>query len=465
MQIAQKLYEGMPLEDQSTPVALITYMRTDSSRIADVAIKDVRSFIKSTYGNTYLPPKSRVYSKEKAQDAHEAIRPVDVTRTPDDVAPYLDARTLKLYRLIWNRFVACQMKPAEYAQRQVVINADPYTFKATGSSLLFDGFLNVYNTEEEEKNTSKIPSDIAEKMALELKKVDPKQHFTQPPARYTEASLVKKLEKEGIGRPSTYATILKRIQERAYTNLDKKKRFVPTELGFTVTRLLKKHLQKIMDVSFTANMEEDLDKVAHGDIERDKVLNDFYTDFSEMLKSFDSEIGKKQTEPTDIACPECKDTNVVIRHGKAGAFLGCPNYPDCTHTANFERTEDGNITVLAKKSAEEIAEERKKNETSITCPECKEGILVIRSGRSGPFLGCGKFPKCRYTANFKRSEESDEIELIENKKPTAKPASKKSTKKKSTSKQASTKKSSTSKTTGTKQTKTTAKKSEEKITQ
>ncbi len=289
MQVAQKLYEGVSLGDPSSPIALITYMRTDSLRVADTAIKSVRTYINKTYSKEYLPPKANIYSKKgkgKAQDAHEAVRPVDVNLSPQSIKKYLAPDQAKLYTLIWQRFVACQMKPALYAQRVIVIKGGDYTFKATGSTLMFDGFLKVYGVEEDDKDKVKLPANIKAKQSVDLSKVEPKQHFTQPPPRYTEASLVKEMVKEGIGRPSTYATILNTIQARDYTKLDEKKRFVPTELGGAVTKLLVENLPHIMDTKFTAHMEEDLDKIASGELERDKLLKSFYKKFQEDLKKF-----------------------------------------------------------------------------------------------------------------------------------------------------------------------------------
>lgn len=389
MQLAQKLYEGVPLQDKDTPVALITYMRTDSMRISDVALKDVRGFIQKEFGKDYLPGKSHMYAKKgKGQDAHEAIRPIDVSLTPEKVAPYLESGMLKLYTLIWQRFVACQMSPAEYAQRQVVIAGGPYQFKVTGSTLLFDGFLKLYaeDEEDEKEKTAVIPKDLQEKSPLNLNKLDPKQHFTVPPARYTEASLVKEMEKEGIGRPSTYATILKTIQARAYTQLDERKRFVPTELGMAVVKLLDEHLPKIMNISFTAHMEEDLDKIAQGELDRNKLLLDFYKDFSKDLKKFGGEKTQRPSEETDITCPECKKHKLVIKFGKAGAFVGCGGYPDCKFTSNFERLEDGTIKLLEKQEPTLLDE---------ACPQCGKP-LQRRVGRYGPFISCSGYPECKY---------------------------------------------------------------------
>ncbi len=386
MQLAQKLYEGIPLEDPTSPVALITYMRTDSLRISDVALKSVRNFVNKEYGTDYLPAKANSYSKEKAQDAHEAIRPIDVNATPEKISQYLEKDLAKLYQLIWQRFVACQMKPALYAQRQVVIVGEPFTFKVTGSTLLFDGFLKVYNDEDEESDEKKniIPPEVKEKMALSLKKVTPKQHFTQPPPRYTEASLVKEMEKEGIGRPSTYATILKTIQAREYTTLDKK-RFVPSELGMAVTKMLTDNLPKIMNVKFTALMEEDLDKIAQGKLNRDDLLFAFHKAFEKDLKAFGVE-AKRSAEPTDITCPHCKKGTLVIRFGKAGSFLGCNRFPECSFTANFKRLEDGTIELIKPKEPEIIHEK---------CALCGKQLRQV-IGRYGPFISCSGYPECKY---------------------------------------------------------------------
>ncbi len=387
MQVAQKLYEGMPLQDSDTPVALITYMRTDSLRIADSAITSVRNFISKNFDKEYLPSTPLQYSKGKkavnAQDAHEAIRPISVELKPQDVTKYLGKDAAKLYELIWKRFVACQMKPALYAQRTVTIIGDIFTFKIVGSTLIFDGFLKVYKDEDEDQKV-KIPKSLAAGLPVGLDKIEPKQHFTQAPPRYTEASLVKDLEKEGIGRPSTYATILSTIQARAYTELDDKKRFVPTELGFAVTNLLAKNLPKIMNTKFTAHMEDDLDKISQGELERDKLLNEFYSNFKDDLKKF-SETDSAPKE-IDMLCPTCQKHNLSIRFGKAGEFLGCTNYPDCNFTSNFTRTEDGKIELKA--TVEPVLLDEK-------CPKCAKPLREM-VGRYGKFVSCSGYPECKY---------------------------------------------------------------------
>lgn len=397
MQIAQQLYEGIPLDDPKSPVALITYMRTDSLRLSDTALKQARTFIERNYTKEYLPSKATVYEKSKskgkkdvaAQDAHEAVRPIDISLTPQQVSRYLPKDAARLYELIWQRCVASQMKPAEYAQRQVTLLGDKYTFKATGSTLIFDGFLKVYGVEEDdEESKSVIPNTLKEKADTVLHTIDPKQHFTQPPARFSEASLVKELEKEGIGRPSTYASILSTIQARSYTTLDTKKRFTPTELGMTVTKMLVDNLPKIMDPKFTALMEQDLDKIANDDMDRDKLLREFYKDFQEDLATFRGKEGKgrRAPEPTNVECPECKQAKLAIRFGKSGEFLGCMNFPECSFTCNFKRNEDGTY---------ECTEAEKPKILDKVCPQCSKPLREI-VGKFGPFISCSGYPECKY---------------------------------------------------------------------
>lgn len=404
MQLAQQLYEGVPLEDASTPVALITYMRTDSLRLSDTALKQARDYIGLHFDKQYLPSSANVYAKSKAkdvatQDAHEAIRPIDAERSPDKVRKYLPKDLANLYDLIWKRFIASQMKPALYAQRQVTIKGGKFVFKVTGSTLIFDGFLKVYNDtdEEEDEKAGKVtlPKEIKKDDPLNLQKVTPKQHFTQPPPRYTEASLVKDLEKEGIGRPSTYATIMNTIRARQYTALDAKKRFSPTELGMTVTKMLVENLPKIMDIKFTAHMEEHLDKVAQGELDRDTLLRGFYEPFTQDVKEFKGSDGKRVAEPTEITCPKCKKHKLAIRFGKAGEFLGCLGYPNCDFTTNFKRNEKGDIE-LVEAAQPELLDEK--------CPQCGKKLRRL-VGKFGPFIACSGYPDCKYIhhvkANFK----------------------------------------------------------------
>ena len=390
MSVAQKLYEGVPLADKSNPEALITYMRTDSVRLSDTALKAGRSFIKDEYGANYLPAKANTYEKKggNAQDAHEAVRPIDVKHTPDKVAPFLKPEQAKLYALIWKRFVGSQMVPAEYFQRTVTIEAGDYQFRATGSSLMFDGFLKVYAIEDEdEKKSVKIPKDIAKGQALNLSKKEGKQHFTKPPARFSQATLVKEMKELDIGRPSTYAATLSTLVKRQYVEVENK-RFIPSELGRSVNGLLTKNLPDIINVNFTAQMEQALDKVAGGDVKRDELLLKFYKKFSVDVEKFGGADAKKQAEPTNVKCPDCKKEMLNIRFGKGGQFLGCNGYPECSFTSNFERDEDGNVKLVK-------TEKPKVVETDLDCPKCGSK-LVERVGRYGPFIACPGYPKCKH---------------------------------------------------------------------
>jgi len=403
MQLAQKLYEGVPLADSNTPVALITYMRTDSLRLSSTALTQARTYITTHYTKEYLPSSANVYSTRKTkktkdagqpQDAHEAIRPIETKRSPASVKQYLTSDLARLYDLIWKRFIASQMKSALYAQKQVVVKGGAFTFKVTGSTLLFDGFLKVYTVEEDEKEQKvKIPKDLKAKDSLKLGKVDPKQHFTQPPPKYTEASLVKTFVKEGIGRPSTYSAIMRTIQQRAYTTLDNKKRFTPTELGFAVTKMLVENLPQIMDVSFTAHMEQDLDEIAKGNLERDVLLREFYDAFQKDLKEFKGSATKKESQKTNVKCTECKKGFLLMRFGKTGEFLGCEHYPECKFTSNFTRDEKDKI-ILTKATAPELLEE--------TCPKCKKQLRQV-IGKFGPFVACSGYPDCKYIHQKKAS--------------------------------------------------------------
>lgn len=392
MSLAQSMYEGVTLHDPKTPVALITYMRTDSTRLSQTAIDASRNFISQQWGKDYLPSKPNMYGKKDgAQDAHEAIRPIDMNLKPDEIKSFVAPEIYKLYSLIWSRAIASQMKPAIYAQRQVIIKAGQYTFKVTGSTLTFDGFLKAYQLEDDEdEKTIKLPASLQEKASVSLDATTPKQHFTQPPPRYSEATLVKELEKQGIGRPSTYATILSTIQSRNYVTLDKK-RFVPSDLGMKVTQMLEEFFPKIMDPKFTAHMEQDLDKIAQAELDRDKLLLEFWSSFEKDLSNFK---GQDQTrtnrivETTTIMCPACHEKQLVIRLGKNGSFLGCPNFPKCKFTSNFERAQDGTITIVQKTEADiELVEEK--------CNKCEKPMRKM-VGKFGEFIACSGYPECKY---------------------------------------------------------------------
>ena len=389
MTIAQRLYEGVALENNSQE-ALITYMRTDSTRLSDTALTETRDFISNSFGGNYLPKKPIIYAEGGAQDAHEAIRPISVGRTPESVKRLLEPDFFKLYELVWRRAVACQMTPAKYAQRQVLVVAgEDYLFKATGSTLLFDGFLKVYRPEEEaEEKVAILPEEIKGGDNVALEKLSSKQHFTQPPPRYTEATLVKELKTQGIGRPSTYATIMTTIPRRKYVGKENK-RFVPTELGKAVVKMLVENLPDIINVTFTATMEDDLDKIALGEKERDVVLLGFYKKFKQDLENFWNQPGGERPAKyvdTGLQCPRCTKNKLVIRLARTGEFLACLGFPECNYTSSFERNDENQITIVEKAQPKELA---------VACPNCGKN-LVEKMGRFGKFAACPGYPDCKY---------------------------------------------------------------------
>ncbi len=401
MRLAQRLYEGVDL-GTAGPVGLITYMRTDSTRVATVAIAAVREYIQQTFGPEYLPAKPHTYkSRKTAQEAHEAIRPTDVNLTPEAVKPFLQADELKLYELIWKRFVASQMEPARLLVTTADITARDYTFRATGTVVKFPGFTILYEETPDaaaEEGEVKLPP-LQKGDVLELLKLEPKQHFTQPPPRYTEATLIKELERLGIGRPSTYATILSVIQDRLYVT-KAKNGFKPTELGMMINDLLVASFPQIMDVGFTANLEERLDTIAAGEVGWQEVLRDFYGSFAQELETAKGAMPsvKGKGLPTNLTCPECGGA-LVIKWGKNGEFLGCANYPDCRYTTNFSRNDQGEIIPEAKTEA--VAPDLP--EITETCPKCGK-TLVAKQGRFGTFLACPGYPQCRYTRSLQGEE-------------------------------------------------------------
>src|SRR5437868_14307506 len=343
MMIAQKLYEGVELGAEGS-VGLITYMRTDSTRVSDAALGEARNFIGAQYGAEYLPEKAIYYrSKKDAQDAHEAIRPTEVARTPDAVARFLSADELKLYRLIWQRFVASQMMPALFDQTTIDIEVGRFLFRATGSVLKFDGFLRVYEegrdekTDEDEEAARKLPL-VAAGDALALNAITPEQHFTEPPPRYTEATLVKALEEKGIGRPSTYAAIMTTILDREYVEKHEG-RFHPTALGTTVNDLLVASFDDLFNESYTARMEEELDEIEEGKLKWTAALHEFYEKFARDLKLAEKQMkaAKQQAIPTDEVCENC-GAGMVIKFGRFGQFLACSNYPECRTTREIAKT-------------------------------------------------------------------------------------------------------------------------------
>ena len=405
MSLAQRLYEGVDLGELGTH-GLITYMRTDSTRLADEAVQGVRGYIKKQYGDEYLPAGPATYkNKRSAQDAHEAIRPTSIEFGPEQVLPALERDALRLYRLIWNRFVACQMVPARFDVTVASILAgEAWTFEATGRILLFDGYLKIYReAESTEPDASRLP-EIMEGETLKLLGVDGEQHFTQPPPRFSEGTLVKELEKKGIGRPSTYATILSTIQEKNYVDREKGK-FSPTELGFVVTDLLRDNFPDVIEPSFTAHMEEELDLVEEGKSLRGEVLGAFWSKFKVSLDMAKDKMKsvKKEPEKTDIVCPACS-ASMVIRFGRNGAFLACSAFPECKTTLAFERDEKGKPAVIAQTVSE------------VACSACG-GELVLKDGRFGKFWACANYPTCKTTEPFssghKCPRENCEGELLE----------------------------------------------------
>lgn len=393
MTVAQKLYEGIELGMEGA-VGLITYMRTDSTRVSDAALADVRSFVGSNYGDNYLPAKPNSYrSKKDAQDAHEAIRPTDVTRTPESLSGVLGPDELKLYRLIWQRFVASQMSPAVFDQTTIDIEAGRFIFRASGSVLKFDGFLRVYQEGRDEKPAEEDDDEgrdlppVREGETLKLNSITPNQHFTEPPPRYTEATLVKALEEKGIGRPSTYAAIMTTIQDREYVEKVEGK-FHPTPLGTTVNDLLIASFDDIFNTAYTARMEEELDEIEDGKLDWRDALAEFYEKFAKDLEHAAETIkNKKKTAiPTDEICEKC-GSRMVIKFGRFGQFLACETYPECKNTREVaaKRADDEGGEAAGEDAAENKVE---------PCELCGKE-MVLKKGRFGSFYGCTGYPECK----------------------------------------------------------------------
>lgn len=373
MMIAQQLYEGIDIGEGGT-VGLITYIRTDSVRIAAQAQEDAQTFIIQKWGKNYVPDTPWTYKEKKgAQDAHEAIRPTSVWRKPADIKEFLSKDQYRLYDLIWKRFVASQMAAAVMDTLAVEIGAKNYLFKANGSTVVFPGFL-ILNKTKVLKEEEKLLPDLTEGQDLECLSLEPKQHFTQPPARYTEASLIKVLEENGVGRPSTYAPIIGTIQQRGYATKENRY-FIPTELGFLIVDLLKEYFRDILDAEFTADMEAKLDKIAEGEMDWHEVLQEFYEPFSQWLEKAYDEIGdiEIKDEETDEICDKC-GRNMVIKRGRFGKFLACPGFPECRNTRPLLK------------------------EMGVACPkpDCK-GVIVERKTKKGRnFYGCSEYPACDF---------------------------------------------------------------------
>ncbi len=452
MMVAQSLYEGVELPEAGL-VGLITYMRTDSVRVADEAVAAARDYIRAAHGEAFVPASPNAYRNRKsAQDAHEAIRPTSLEYPPERLKQLLTRDQHRLYELIWKRFVASQMAAAEFEQTTIDIACDPpgapkggYLFRATGSIPRFPGYLELY---QEGANGNGSPEtgrddaggepadpgtvaegavlpDLSEGERLTLLELVPGQHFTQPPPRFTESALIKELEELGIGRPSTYATIVKTIKDRGYVRMEERK-FLPTDLGRIVTDLLDESFPRVMDVAFTAKMEEELDRIEDGERELVQALDEFYHPFSEELERARTAMPELKDEliATGIACSECGG-EMVIRFGRAGRFLACRNYPTCRNTANFRETEDGKVEIVPDeeagvacdkcgkpmvvrrwKGARYIAcsgypacRSSRPYPVGVKCPECGEGEMVERASRMGKlFYSCSRYPECRFAS-------------------------------------------------------------------
>jgi DNA topoisomerase-1 len=446
MAVAQQLYEGIDLGSMGS-LGLITYMRTDSTHLSDEAVKEVRHYIDKHIGPDYLPAKPKIYaSKKAAQQAHEAIRPTDVDLTPAELKPVLTSDQFKLYDLIWRRFVASQMEPARWNVTNLNIVAETSVgqclYKSAGRVLVFDGFTKIWTNSSNEQQLP--PMETGQK--VEAVDIKAEQHFTKPPARFTEASLIKALEKEGVGRPSTYATIISTIQERGYVE-KQDKRFFATDIGEVVTDKLSEYFPKIMDIAFTRYMEEQLDKIEEQHLDWLVVLKDFYGPFKESLETAQAEMkhAKAEMTPSEYKCPECGQ-QLAYRFGKNGKFLSCSTYPECKFACPCDK--EGNMleekvtehkcpecgkpmvhkngrfgpflgcsgypecktTQKIDKEGNVLPPKPPPEPTGIKCYKCKDGELVIRQSKKGPFLGCGRFPKCRTIISIKQLDHLKELQ-------------------------------------------------------
>ena len=371
MMVAQQLYEGVDIQGEGT-VGLVSYIRTDSVRISDEAYEDAKSFILGNFPSEYLNPERAVYkSKGKTQDAHEAIRPTNASRTPDSIKESLTKEQYKLYKLIWERFIASQMAPAVYETQSIKIFADKYVFRASGSVIKFKGFLEVYDKNDDEKAEGKIP-EVEKGTVLKVNEIVPAQHFTQPPPRFTDASLVKTLEEIGVGRPSTYAPTLTIIQSRNYV-VKEAKMLYPTELGEVVNDVMKMYFPDIVDIDFTAHMEDNLDQVELGKQEWKQIIRDFYPDFSKAVADAQEKLSKVEIkdEVTDVICDKC-GRNMVVKYGKYGKFLACPGFPECQNAKPFFE------------------------DAGVLCPQCGGKVQIKKTKKGRKYFGCENNPECDF---------------------------------------------------------------------
>jgi len=384
MMVAQALYEGVKTPDGTSGV--ITYMRTDSLNMAQEAVEAVREKIVSRFGEKYLPTEPKVYAKKSkgAQEAHEAIRPTMLDFTPELAQKFLKADEIKLYRLIYERFMACQMNDALFEQQSITFVGRTSTFKANGRKLLFDGFYALTGTEDKDK----LLPTLKKGEKIEIQSIKPEQHFTEPPARYSEASLIKKLESEGIGRPSTYAPTVATLSGRTYVTIEKKQ-IIPTEIAFTVIEILEKNFANIVDVSFTANMEEKLDEVADGEVDWQQLLSDFYFPFMKQIdEGKDNIVSLKTATPLGRNCPKC-DSELLLRSGRFGNFVACSGFPKCKYTEQVD--EDGNKVEVKIETSDE------------KCEKCGKE-MIVKNGRNGKFLACSGYPECKNTKSMEGGE-------------------------------------------------------------
>ena len=434
MMLAQTLYEGVKTPEGTSGV--ITYMRTDSLNMAKEAVEAVRENILNTYGEKYLPKTAKSYNKKSkgAQEAHEAIRPTMLSFTPKVAADFLKPDELRLYTLIYNRFVACQMNDAIFEQQSIIFKSESAEYRASGRKLLFDGFYKVVGTDDKDKL---LPA-LTKGQAIDIETIKPTQHFTEPPSRFSEASLIKQLEAEGIGRPSTYAPTISTLQARNYITIEKRQ-IAPTEIAFTVIEMLEKHFHDIVDANFTANMEEVLDKIAEEGKDWQSVLNEFYFPFMERVKEGKEKIvSLKLAKPLGRNCPQC-GSELLLRSGRYGNFIACSGFPKCKYTEQVveegeegsapkaEPTDEkcdkcgGDMVVKNGRNGKFLAcsnypeckntksMELEAKETKIPCPECGKK-LVYRNSRRGPFWGCEDYPTCKFISKFEPSEKKCQVE-------------------------------------------------------
>ncbi len=434
MMLAQTLYEGVKTPEGTSGV--ITYMRTDSLNMAAEAVEAARETIRNTYGEKYIPKEPKSYNKKSkgAQEAHEAIRPTMLSFTPKVAAAFLKPDELKLYTLIYNRFLACQMKDAIFEQQTILFNSESAEYRASGRKLIFDGFYKVIGSDDKDK----LLPTLEKGQSIAIESIKPVQHFTEPPARFSEASLIKQLEAEGIGRPSTYAPTISTLQARNYITIEKRQ-IAPTEVAFTVTEMLEKHFHDIVDANFTANMEEVLDKIAEEGQDWQKVLSDFYFPFIERIAEGKEKIvSLKLAKPLGRNCPQC-GSELLLRSGRYGNFIACSGFPKCKYTEQV--TEDGEEGEAPKvETTDEKCEkcggdmvikngrngkflacsnypeckntksmEVEAKESSVPCPECGKK-LVYRQSRRGPFWGCEDYPNCKFISKFEPSEKRCQVE-------------------------------------------------------